>query len=351
MIDASISPWPQSGNDLCQLLHISSAPTLKCHGLTKKKETCRRDLSAKNAKTIRELLENAAKAGNFDDAHDVLEELSCLVLCPKNHRYQCVDLLSGWERFLRADNKRNEAASKKPKEEKGKSTKETKVKEEPVTIKLEELEPKAEPRSSPPKPVKAEPTPEPVPAKSKTDTPKHTFVPYGPELSARQINIKIKKSILKPLSSKELDNMSNGGSVYVYSFPENYHDPSPYVKIGCTKDYKGRMKQWERQCKYEPRLICNFTVHLYKRVEALVHGQLGNSRLREKECPTCHISHIEWFASNTYDVSTVGILWSSWTRQQPYDETGNLKDKWAQRLKTLDLNDPMCWVEFVHGKW
>jgi hypothetical protein len=352
MIDSSISPWPKTGEDLCQLLHISSEPTLRCHGLTRKAKNCTRKISAANIKTIRVLLDTAASSGKLDAAHDLLEKLSGLVLCPKYHQCQGLSLLADWEKAIRA--------TVSDAEEDQKDDLKTKVTAEPIPVKTEPVEVKREPEEPTSEPLlqqikSAPPKPKPAPPSSKAPSTrsKDKFGPYGSQLTTYTINAEMKKKILKPLSPKELENKNKiePGCVYVYTFPETYRDPMPYLKIGYAGDLQVRMKAWERKCGYEPKLVVHFVSHLYIRVERLFHAQLRNCRQREKHgCPTCGVKHDEWFLEYTSKVSEVGGLWADWARREPYDEAGNLTQEWVEKLQALDLNDPHCWKSFVNGE-
>lgn len=36
-------------------------------------------------------------------------------------------------------------------------------------------------------------------------------------------------------------------------------------------------------------------------------------------------------------------------RQKPYDDDGNLKEKWRTRIEGLDMTDPSCWELLTEG--
>lgn len=352
MIDSSFTPWPKSGDDLCQLLHISSEPTLRCHGLTKEAKNCTRKISAANTKTVRNALDTAASSGNLDAAYGLLEKLSGLVLCKKDHQSQGLGLLANWEKAI-------QATVSEPK--KDNDDLKTKIKAEPTTVKTEPVEVKREPEEPTSEHLlhgikPASPKPEPVPPSTKAQSaaPKHVFEPYGSNLTTYTINAEMKKKILKPLSAKELENKnkSQAGCAYVYTFPERHHCGAKlYLKIGYAADLQVRMKAWQRKCGYEPNVVMYFASHLYIRVERLVHAQLRNCRQREKDgCPSCHVKHDEWFLEYTSKVSEIGGLWTDWAGREPYDEAGNLKPEWVKKLQALDLNDRHCWKTFVNGE-
>jgi len=109
------------------------------------------------------------------------------------------------------------------------------------------------------------------------------------------------------------------------------------------------MRDWKAKCGYEPKVIVQFTAEHYVKVEKLVHCQLRNQRKREKGCPTCHVSHKEWFKVHSMTASSNIMMWTSWMRQKPYDDEGELQEKWRTRVESLDMTDPNCWKLFATG--
>jgi hypothetical protein len=176
---------------------------------------------------------------------------------------------------------------------------------------------------------------------------KHDFVPFGPPVATKTTNEAIRKLVLKSLTPTDLDSRRHG-SVYIYTFPSLYRTPAPYLKIGHTKSVEDRMKRWKAQCHYEPKILSTFNAEFYVKIERLVHIQLRNNRLKEPECPGCGKPHIEWFQVRANKASNLVALWTDWTRQQPYDDHGVLKDSWRKRLSKVDVNDPDCWEDFVN---
>jgi hypothetical protein len=203
-------------------------------------------------------------------------------------------------------------------------------------------------QSSPSTPTKTSPKSTPTKQIASTDSkPKHVFENYGLPRSIERINEEIKKKLLRPLLKEE---KKKAGHVYIYTFPESYHDPHPYIKIGYAEDVKVRMGQWKSQCGYPPKLLGQFPADHYVKVENLVHAQLWNQRKREKDgCPTCGVKHKEWFKVDSMTVNKNIGLWTSWMRQQPYTDEGFLQDKWRVRIEGFDMADSGCWELLATG--
>jgi hypothetical protein len=175
---------------------------------------------------------------------------------------------------------------------------------------------------------------------------KHEFEDFGPAWTVVKINKYIRKLLFRPLLDTE---KKSDGFIYVYTFPETYHDANPYIKIGYARNVHKRMRDWKAQCGYDSKLFGQFTAEHYVKVEKLVHYQLRNQRKREKECPTCHVSHQEWFKIDSPTASMNIMMWTSWMRRKPYGDDGNLQEKWRTRIEGLDMTDPSCWELFVKG--
>lgn len=47
--------------------------------------------------------------------------------------------------------------------------------------------------------------------------------------------------------------------------------------------------------------------------------------------------------------SKIIALWTGWMRREPYDEEGNILDKWRVRIEGLDMADPDCWDLLIKG--
>ncbi|KAM0341380.1 hypothetical protein ACHAPU_010023 [Fusarium lateritium] len=353
-----LKSWPDTTAILQGLLEIDIKPKTKCHGIADSTNArCRNSISEANRTKIIESLKEIIDAGSFSAAQDILGDVAQLIMCQRRHQKDGPGRLSLWQEIL----KRVEAVVIKEEDEQdtpssGKDT--DKVSILTATTLKQEVTPKKrtpksvitsrrKPQSSPSTPTKASPQYTPVkrsePAASKS---KHEFEDFGLPRTIECINNKIKELLLRPLTREE---MKQGGQIYIYTFPESYHDAYPHMKIGYAKDVKERMAQWRVQCAYTPELLGQFSAEHYVKVEKLVHAQLWNERKREKGCPTCHVRHQEWFKVHSMTVSKYIGLWTSWMRQTPYDDQGVLQDKWRRRIEGFDMTNPKCWELLATG--
>ncbi|KIX08463.1 uncharacterized protein Z518_03119 [Rhinocladiella mackenziei CBS 650.93] len=179
---------------------------------------------------------------------------------------------------------------------------------------LQDAEPAQEqlPRSS------AEVTPKGTRPSSQKKRPKGSqkepfqFLPYNaPE---RKSNLHL--AIVKPLYPKEI----NDGFIYMLQRPD---DPN-FVKIGYTTETpEDRLRSWKRSCKLEYTL--KYSSHhtpCAKRVESLIHVDLGKVRYRESSCKSnspCKKQHYEWFKISPEKARNVIDYWVNWmTKVKPY---------------------------------
>ncbi|KPM37024.1 hypothetical protein AK830_g9553 [Neonectria ditissima] len=344
-LPVSLPVWPATSSTLRDLLSLDSAPRLHCIGQTKAERQCRKKGSGKTAIQVSSLLEQIVTSGGLVAARSLLTQVSHLVFC-YHHIDARPSYLESWEKKLESCRAATVKVEDKDEESTVQSTRrlssdqQGKVKKEaPETKTFEKTNTRAS-NTSPSKSL-AQKSPKSVPPKQIA----HKFEPYGDPLSIEKRNNHVKCLVLRQLLPTE---RSSEGCIYVYTFPENYHDAAPYLKIGNAKHLDSRMAAWKRQCAYKPEVLSDFRSELYVKVERLVHAQLRNERIREAGgCPRCQVKHHEWFKVGSSKACGVLGLWTAWTRQKPYDESGELKEEWRARAERLDMSDPGCWEKFV----
>ena len=129
---------------------------------------------------------------------------------------------------------------------------------------------------------------------------------------ARHLNSLIKKELSESDAKSE-------GFIYIYSTKGSFG----HLKIGRTGDVQKRLKEWERQCGHDLELAypkgeqVQRIPHI-KRLEAIIHEELRDHRLRELRCHKCGRSHKEWFKQALPDALAVVEKWSNWMLKQPY---------------------------------
>ncbi|KAK7429623.1 hypothetical protein QQZ08_003818 [Neonectria magnoliae] len=361
-LPASLLVWPATSSTLRELLGLDSKPRLRCIGQTKKDTHCEIKGSGQASTLVSSLLGQIVSSESLVAARSLLVQVSHLVLC-RHHKKDRLSYLESWEKQLgslkaaavKAEDKDDESTLAElsvkvtrfsPRRRRSSDQKDKAKEETPERKTSRDIKPRAI-VASPSKPIPHK-SPKPTPSKKIT----HKFEPFGDPLSIETRNKSVKKLVLRSLSRSLSDKeRSSEGCIYVYTFPENYHDAAPYLKIGNASDLDNRMASWERQCGYKPKVLYDFRTELYVKVERLVHAQLRNQRIRETGgCPRCQVKHQEWFRVQSSKACEVVGLWTAWTRQEPYHESGILKDKWLVRLEGLDMSDPDCWEKFVNGK-
>jgi len=162
------------------------------------------------------------------------------------------------------------------------------------------------------------------------------FQPYctenGKRMSASEL---IRHVLWEPLC--ETDRKGKMGNIYSYWHPGNFG----YVKIGHAANTESRLKAWQSKCKIEVEQITNlgddkqFQVLYPNRIEALIHAELKDCRLREPACPGCGKSHKEWFR---VDPNLATKVIQKWVKLSLY-EGGRLKES----LTNADI-EKMCEV-------
>ncbi|KAG9502816.1 hypothetical protein J7337_005650 [Fusarium musae] len=351
--------WPTTTASLCELLNIDT-DVKKCHASTQKKTRCQHSVSKANSAHIACLLEKAVAQGSFSAAQATLQEVSYLIMCCRyEHRDQGPPRLSEWETVLKPlkvvhIKNEDEEDTLKTEKETDNTSPTTCVISSQQQIQLRgntsittSTHRRRRSRSSPSTPAKPSPKlllPK-LPSPKSPKSP-HEFEDFSRPRSTLEINKAIKKRLLEPLTETET---KNGGYIYLYTFPEIYHDAHPYIKIGYSQDVSKRMRDWKKQCGYEAKVLGEFPAEHYVKVERIVHAQLWNQRKREKACPACNVRHEEWFKVEAMTASKIIALWTGWMRREPYDGEGNILDKWRIRIEGLDMANPDCWDLLVKG--
>ncbi|KAG4264390.1 hypothetical protein FPRO04_01820 [Fusarium proliferatum] len=348
--------WPTTTASLYELLNIDT-DMKKCHASTTKKARCQNPISKANSALITCLLEKAVTQGSFSAAQATLREVSYLIMCQRVHQKDGPPHLSKWQKVLeplKVVHIKNE-----DKEDALKSEKETDniPPTAPVTSSQQQVQLKSNtPISIPASRCRSQPSPS-TPKKPspklllpKLPSPKspkvvHEFEDFSRRRSTLETNKAMKKLLLRSLKEGET---KNGGNIYLYTYSESYHDAHPYIKIGFSQDVSKRMRGWKYKCGYDVKVLGEFPAEHYAKVEKIVHAQLWNQRKREKGC-ACNVCHQEWFKVDAMTASKIIALWTGWMRREPYDEEGNILDKWRVRIEGLDMADPDCWDLLVKG--
>ncbi|RSL70744.1 hypothetical protein CEP54_001591 [Fusarium duplospermum] len=357
----SVTTWPSTASALRDLLEVDACHSLTCHGNTKEESNprCTNKINKADCNEVAKLLDQIVELGCFKAAESLLSKLAYLIMC-KNKRIGHEDKfgpgrISDWKVKLESipspsveDEEQEEDTSSKY--EAGDETEDDDSPTPPSSAWHSDAETDEENSTQEDTPDLAFQTPS-----STSDSPKttkqvkvvHKFERYSITRSTTFINKKIRKLLLRPLQKTE---KFVDGYIYIYTFPESYHDAAPYLKIGFAKDVQARMARWENQCKYRPKVLVHQSADHYVKIESLVHAQLVNQRKVEATgCPECGIRHNEWFSASSLDASRAVSLWTSWMRQMPYDEEGQLKSKWKARIECLDMSDAACWEELVNA--
>jgi hypothetical protein len=163
-----------------------------------------------------------------------------------------------------------------------------------------------------------------------------TFESYRPPASLKfSVEEWIRECLVRPLTEREkIEN--HKGILYMYWVTGNFG----LVKIGKTSgpSTTKRLDKWKRDCGHpieehtrgEAEVAVQLP-HVY-RVEALVHAELNDSRVREIACKKCSerktrkegreciVSHNEWFCASPDHAQKVIKKWSDWMLTNPYEE-------------------------------
>lgn len=370
-VSTPLTVWPTTAAVLRDVFSIDSGPKLCCHGVTTKQKRCRIGVSKANSALVSELLEQAVLKGSWKAALSILTKLARLIMCQTFHQDHGDKWLLKWQKKLESTQQASPTEvqnQRKPSKGHAKDVKAVQAAPQllqvPSTpkIKVEDdsgLEDEAlvdtlmldakphRRRSSSDSSILASPSSTALRAAG----PKHTLEPFGLPRTTIKTNRTIKRLLLRDLTKKEhRPGSSTRGYIYIYSFPTNYRDLHPYLKIGYTSDIDRRKGDWRRKCGYTPEVLGEYPAEVYIKVEKLVHAQLWNARMREPECPGCKGKHIEWFDIEVWKASAAVSMWAQWMRFEPYDKEGKLREGWRLRLEELDLSDAHCWEKFVDVK-
>ncbi|KAM5352203.1 hypothetical protein ACJ41O_004926 [Fusarium nematophilum] len=356
--------WPATASALRDLLGIdpTSSPVFKCHGRTQEGLRCKNDIGQAKVANLGRLLDRAVQCGGFEAGRALLSEVANLIMCWRpGHQIQGPPRFSTWEgkfKLLQSprakveDQEDGSAApgqvlrTEAPKTPRPASHRDTDAKADDPAARGA---PSSKLRSLPSTPTKTSRksgASESTPSSSKDATVKHHFENFSLPRSTTFINKKIRALLLRPLLEKE---KPSDGQIYIYTFPSEYRAAAPYLKIGFAQDVAARMARWKNQCGYSPQVLGQLKAENYAKVEKLVHAQFLNQRKREMGCPTCGVWHKEWFSVSSMEALKIVGLWTSWTRREPYDEAGRLKEKWRARVESVDLTSPDCWEVLVNG--
>ncbi|KAF4499725.1 hypothetical protein FAGAP_4090 [Fusarium agapanthi] len=349
--------WPTTTASLCELLDIDT-DVKKCHALTKKNARCQKVISKANSALITCLLEKVITHGSFSAAQATLQEVSYLIMCRHPHQEKGPPRLSEWETVLKPVKvvlikNEDKEDTLKPENETDDISPTTAVISSQQQIQLKSNTPITTPaprrksQSSPSTPTKPSPKLlQPKLLSPKSPKASHEFEDFSRPRSTLETNKAMKKLLLGSLKKQET---KNGGNIYLYTYSESYHDAHPYIKIGFSENVRRRMQEWKYRCGYDAKVLGEFPAEHYVKVERIVHAQLWNQRKREKACPACNVRHQEWFKVDAMTASKIIALWTGWMRREPYDEEGNILDKWRVRIEGLNMADPDCWDLLVKG--
>ncbi|GES63652.1 hypothetical protein ATEIFO6365_0007033900 [Aspergillus terreus] len=149
--------------------------------------------------------------------------------------------------------------------------------------------------------------------------------------------------IRKPFSKAD---RKGPGFAYVFYDPS---DDGDMYKIGQSIRVPKRENYYKNKCQIEgwemtsrPRIEA---IWGHERLEKLAQKQLGNFNFKF-DC-FCRTKHEEFFMGNKEAALAVLEIWTKWLWQRPYDDDGNLKPFWEDRLKLLE---PMYFSAFNCGK-
>ncbi|KAF5650992.1 hypothetical protein F52700_227 [Fusarium sp. NRRL 52700] len=348
--------WPTTTASLCELLNIDT-DVKKCHASTTKKARCQISVSKANSALLTCLLEKAVTQGSFSAAQATLREVSYLIMCRRFHQEKGPTRFSKWEKVLKPlkvalIKNEDKEDTLKPEKEADNILPTTPgiASQQQIQVKSNTSIPTPTPcrrsQSSPSTPTRPSPKPlVPKPHPPKSPKAAHEFEDFSRPRSTLETNKAMKKRLLCSLKEGEA---KNGGNIYLYTYSESYHEAHPYIKIGFSQDVSKRMRGWKYQCGHDVKVLGEFPAEHYAKVEKIVHAQLWNQRKREKGC-ACNVRHQEWFKVGAMTASKIIALWTGWMRREPYDEEGNILDKWRARIEGLDMADPDCWDLLVKG--
>ncbi|KAL5338630.1 meiotically up-regulated gene 113-domain-containing protein [Aspergillus crustosus] len=161
------------------------------------------------------------------------------------------------------------------------------------------------------------------PLETRYNTALPDFNNYNSTLKApgksKSVSQQLEDLLVLPLTTTDVN---HSGHIYIFQWKGKFG----YHKIGYTTNLAARLLSWEKQCGRE--LTSDFPrptpageqvpVPHIRRVEGLIHTELGPYRRKETNCPGCSRSHQEWFDIDQELAMRVVRKWISWIREQPY---------------------------------
>jgi hypothetical protein len=147
---------------------------------------------------------------------------------------------------------------------------------------------------------------------------------------------------LKANKSKEL------GDCYIFKEVNIGKNPEPVsqlLKIGFAEDVRRRIDELEKAYGVDLEDVeCGDAAirkgvkmtPYYRKLEKLVHAELYNFRYKRPGKTLSPAGTTEWFLVDTQEAIRVLHRWREFLRQDPYDESGQLKKEWKARLKGFD---------------
>ncbi|KAF6232440.1 hypothetical protein HO173_009319 [Letharia columbiana] len=188
-------------------------------------------------------------------------------------------------------------------------------------------------------------------------SPLRKLAPYDLcQSSTSYANRFIENALLYPLPRlpRYTRGLEPSGLIYMYSIQGSFG----FVKIGYTsRKVETRLAEWQKSCKHTPYLIFpkapeeQQQIPYVRRVEALIHAELRDCRVRELKCLCNEINangaqkqHIEWFKVDIDRAKEVAMRWATWMRSDPYEQVspGNwvLRGEHKASLKELSRATP-----------
>jgi len=171
------------------------------------------------------------------------------------------------------------------------------------------------------------------------------------------MNLSVAQAIRRKLTEPLTPSLQDSGFIYAYWYPQEFG----YVKVGWTRrDVETRLKEWESQCRHAAENIYQSEQEVGRRVpnahrvEALVHAELKDVRLLQRNCQVCHRNHIEWLYVRADHAKRVIKKWSDFMiNEDPYGPPGEdlttippNRISWTSKKKTLTQGDWILKKEF-----
>jgi len=97
--------------------------------------------------------------------------------------------------------------------------------------------------------------------------------------------------------------------ILIYIVKQKGKKKKAFYKVGRAKDVEKRLKQWEKQCGYEAKLVTARKCKYVHRAERLIHLELENSKVELARCTGCDKVHNEWFNATKKEITNVVDNW------------------------------------------